>query len=298
MFTNVMVGVDGRQGGRDAIQLAKQLVAPNGAITLVHFFGEGTGPRAQAARAVNHGRSRAMLAAESAAALLNARLLALGEGRVGRGLHRIAETKHADLIVVGSCRLGLVGRVLLGDDTRLVLNGAPCAVAIAPAAYEAPEHLTRIGVGVDGSAEATQALTIARSIARRNDTTVSALAVISLQSIPYNEPVPRDWSEIASELVDDERRRLSGLADVDGDVTIGDPSEELERYAEALDLLVIGSRSHGPVDRLLEGSTSNYLARRAGCPLLVMPRSAREIVGAERSSSAATAAMATPGPAR
>ena len=40
----------------------------------------------------------------------------------------------------------------------------------------------------------------------------------------------------------------------------------------ALDLLVVGSRNYGPVKRLVLGSTSNYLARHARGPLLVLPR--------------------------
>lgn len=35
-FENVLVGLDGRSGGRDAVALAAQLVAPHGHITLAH----------------------------------------------------------------------------------------------------------------------------------------------------------------------------------------------------------------------------------------------------------------------
>jgi nucleotide-binding universal stress UspA family protein len=55
-------------------------------------------------------------------------------------------------------------------------------------------------------------------------------------------------------------------------VTEGDPAEELATMAEQLDLLVLGSRAYGPAGRLLSGSTSTQLARRAPCPLLVVPR--------------------------
>ena len=36
MFKNVLVGVDGRAGGRDAIALASQLANPDGKLTLAH----------------------------------------------------------------------------------------------------------------------------------------------------------------------------------------------------------------------------------------------------------------------
>jgi nucleotide-binding universal stress UspA family protein len=48
----------------------------------------------------------------------------------------------------------------------------------------------------------------------------------------------------------------------------------LAHRSRHLDLLVVGSRSHGPVRRLLLGSTSTRLVREAACPLLVVPRSA------------------------
>jgi nucleotide-binding universal stress UspA family protein len=48
--------------------------------------------------------------------------------------------------------------------------------------------------------------------------------------------------------------------------------EELATFGDVLDLLVVGSRSYGPLRRLVLGSTSNYLQRRARCPLLVLPR--------------------------
>jgi nucleotide-binding universal stress UspA family protein len=74
--------------------------------------------------------------------------------------------------------------------------------------------------------------------------------------------------------MDDELRRLRGLDDVEGDVTYGEPSEELARFSEGLDLLIVGSHSYGPLRRLMNGSTASYLAKRSRCALVVVPRSA------------------------
>ena len=43
--------------------------------------------------------------------------------------------------------------------------------------------------------------------------------------------------------------------DVDGDMAYGQPGPELARFSRDLDLLVVGSRRLGPMDRLIEGST-------------------------------------------
>jgi hypothetical protein len=39
VFDNVVIGVDGRSGGRDAIALAKRLAAPDARVTLAHVYG-------------------------------------------------------------------------------------------------------------------------------------------------------------------------------------------------------------------------------------------------------------------
>jgi nucleotide-binding universal stress UspA family protein len=63
----------------------------------------------------------------------------------------------------------------------------------------------------------------------------------------------------------------------------GTPAAELARRSSDLDLLAVGSRGHGPVRRLLLGSTSTRLVREARCPVLIVPRppvsSARDGVG-------------------
>ena len=52
----------------------------------------------------------------------------------------------------------------------------------------------------------------------------------------------------------------------------GGPREELARFGDDLDLLVVGSRGHGPLGRVFHAGVSDYLARHAPCPLLIMPR--------------------------
>jgi nucleotide-binding universal stress UspA family protein len=161
--------------------------------------------------------------------------------------------------------------VFLGDDTRATLNGATCAVAIAPSGYRPPPRLTDIGIGYDGSPESVQALAAARELAKQHRARVRALAVISARDIMYDE-LDTDWHVSASRLIEQERRRLEEIGDVTPIATYGEPSDELMHFSDELDLLVLGSRNQGPVDRLFEGSTSHHLARRTHCPLLVLPR--------------------------
>jgi nucleotide-binding universal stress UspA family protein len=277
MFGKVLVGVDGRPGGRDAIALATQLMEPGAHLTLARVYGGNLLCSSGAAPALAAGRkeSEQLLARERADASLDVELATYAAPSVGRGLHELAERHSADLLVVGSCHRGMLGRVLLGDDTLAALNGAPCAIAIAPNGYaEMPHGLGNVGIGYDASPESHQALAAARALAERHGSTIRALSVVSLQSIPYGEPIPVGWPQIAAGLVDDELKRFHDVDDVVGDATYGEPSEELARFGDELDLLIVGSRGYGPIGRLFNGSTSNYLARRARCPLLVLPRTA------------------------
>jgi hypothetical protein len=52
----------------------------------------------------------------------------------------------------------------------------------------------------------------------------------------------------------------------------GDPAEEIVALAEGLDadLVVVGSRGSGLVGRLITGSVSEAVVRRAPCPVLVV----------------------------
>jgi nucleotide-binding universal stress UspA family protein len=67
---------------------------------------------------------------------------------------------------------------------------------------------------------------------------------------------------------------MNELEGVHGQAIYGLPGEELARFGDAIDLLILGSRSYGPVGRMVHGSTSTHLARYAHCPLLILPRAA------------------------
>jgi len=278
MFRRVLVGVDGRPGGRDAIALARLLAAPDGVITLAHVYGQDLviGRGGSETVLIERARAELLLEHELDSASLDAQMVAACDHRVGRGLHLLAERLSADLIVIGSTRHGLIGRVLMGDDTRAALNGAPCAVAIASRGYGCQPHpLDTLGVGYDGSPESRLALAAARELAARHTSTILALRVVSLDDVRGEASIPADWPEGTSRLIHESSEQLHELGDdVLGDAVYGGPREELVRFGENLDLLLIGSRGYGPLGRLFHGHVSDYLARHVPCPLVIVPRGA------------------------
>jgi len=98
MFGNVLVGVDGRSGGRDAIAFAKQLVDRGARITLVHVYGDvwTLGRGGALLLAIERADSEQMLERERDAASVEAELLSSPASAVGRALHELAEHQRDD----------------------------------------------------------------------------------------------------------------------------------------------------------------------------------------------------------
>lgn len=274
MFRHVIVGVDGRPTGRDAITLGLQLVDHDGRISLAHVHPGERKPRRSSNLEfdrVENDDSAALLESEREAASIDAGLLSIGAASVGDGLHRLADQHDADLIVVGCNRRGRAGRVLLGDDTRATLSNAPCAVAVAPAGYAGSARpLGNIGVAYDTTPQSLVALAVARGLATREDAGVRALRVIAYPVTPYMSEAPSLWEESSKAELKAARQALDLPADTEGDVVMGRVPDELEMFSGQVDVLVVGSRERGPVRRAVLGSTGQHLARTSKCPLLVV----------------------------
>jgi nucleotide-binding universal stress UspA family protein len=278
MFNTVLVGVDGSQGGRDAVALARQLTATSGKLTLAHVYPYHGDPPVrgydddEAAQII---RARELLHGASEELEIDAQLRWTSAKSPGSGLHALAEMVNADLLVVGSTQRGPLGRVLVGDDTRAALHGTPCAVAIAPSGYDNQSSSIRtIGVGYDGSADSERALIAGRELAAGLGAKLAALEVVVFPSYMLSGPLAGDAIMVAH-LVDQARERVASLGDLEPHATAGTAGEQLALWSGSLDLLVVGSRAQGPIGRLVHGSTSRELTRRAQCPLLVQTRTRR-----------------------
>jgi nucleotide-binding universal stress UspA family protein len=281
MFDNVLVGVDGSSNGRDAIALASRLMGAEGKLALVHVHAGATHPlHAITPGLVDEQRaaSHKLLERERSAAEVEAELISVDGTSPGAALHREAETRGADLLVVGSCSRGALGRAMLGDDTRAALNGSPCAVAIASKGYaEHPTPIANVGVGYNESVESHAALELARDLAAPTRATVHALEVVSIPTYAFTGLMPPAIGESVDVILAEATTRLQELDDVQGSAVYGLTGEELAAFGASLDVLVVGSRSYGPVKRLVLGSTSDYLERHARCSLVVLPRAAATV---------------------
>jgi nucleotide-binding universal stress UspA family protein len=301
MFKTIVVGVDGREGGRDALALAGRLGRSSGAdlVAVRDVPFDYASSRAAPPPAADLAEDDAYRGVEQdlAGLGLRARIRVLGDASPARALHRIAEGQHADLIVVGSTRHTRTGRVFVGDHAAGALHGSPCPVAVAPRGFAAStwDAPARIGVGFDGRPEARQALDFAVALAREPG---AALEVVSVVGAPVADVDARlyddEWLEAARAAAEEDLRAATSEIDLEiaGRVVPGLPVEELVALSDRVDLVVVGSRGWGPVRRILVGSTAVSLMREARCPVLVLPRGAAtgEPGEGETSPSAAGAA--------
>jgi nucleotide-binding universal stress UspA family protein len=257
MFKRVVVGVDGQVGGRDAIALAQQLVDPDGQLTLANVWSLD---------------GMELLERERDAANVDAHLASVEGDSVGAALHELAESEGADALVVGSSRRGLIERVFLGGVTRAALHDARCPVAVAPSGYGRRAHpIGKIGVGYNGSPESRRGLAAGRRLAAETGSTLEVFEVVSTPPCDSMESYYNPVAAIARAVRRTEER-LGQLGGVRPHAVYGVPAEELALYSGSVDLLIVGSRDHGPLGRLLLGSTSVSLARSVRCPLLILPR--------------------------
>src|SRR6195952_177863 len=180
MPSHVLVGVDERAGGREAIALARTL-APTAVLTLATAFPYDQAPSRFASTgfegALRREAERSLARVAEAAGVADQPRVALADTSPARALQRVAEREGSGLIVLGSSHRGAVGRALLGDVSRSVLHGAPCPVAVAPSGYVATPIAT-VGLAHDGSAEAAVALATATLLARRHGAALRILRVV------------------------------------------------------------------------------------------------------------------------
>ena len=169
-----------------------------------------------------------------------------------RALYEYAEGQQADLIVVGSCHRGKLGRVLVGSVAESLLRGAPCAVAVAPRGFarQVQHGFDLIGVAYDGSPEAGLALKEAESLANMVKARPRLITVV-----PPTSAINPQVDELERKAL---RRQYRGILEwgasnlvkgVQQETVLmeGDPATILAEQGRELGLLVLGSRGYGVI---------------------------------------------------
>jgi nucleotide-binding universal stress UspA family protein len=137
-------------------------------------------------------------------------------------------------------------------------------------------------VGVDGSEQSTRAAGMAAFLAGAADASLHVVTVVRppegwwgvVGSPPPADAVSSAMSKAQQNVLDATLAEIDRKAvEVVSSQEIGDPASELIRYCEEVDadLLIVGRRGAGMVERLILGSVADRLAHDAPCPLLIVP---------------------------
>jgi nucleotide-binding universal stress UspA family protein len=297
----IVVGVERSERSRDALALGRALARAAGTrLILVAVYA------ADARSAVIERGAYARALANEAESVLEwvtrplagvpAEARAVACTSVPRGLQEVAEAEDALAIVVGASHRGPLGRIVPGSVGERLLHGARCPVAVAPRGYwgEAYAGIKRIGVGYVGVPEAAQALGAAVGLATRTDATVRVLSVVeptaASASLYFGSGSGELDASVRADLGRSMRRAIDRIAapvEISGDVADGYADDELARLSREVDLLVCGSRGHGPAGSVMLGCVSTGVLRKAHCPVLVVPRGARDGFAALRAPAIA-----------
>ena len=192
---------------------------------------------------------------------------------------RIAEQTPVDMIVLGARGLTRRERWLLGSTSLTVARYAPCPVMVVRGRTG---RVRRVLVAVDGSETARAALRFVR-IVHRPDVHVGLLHVLPApmasggrrqrRSAANREPGQAPRPADADAVLADAAAVLGGTGrPVEQLVSEGDPAREIVRIAEDrdVDLVVVGARGLGTLERLLLGSVSEAVLHHAGRPVLIV----------------------------
>lgn len=290
MPRKIVVGVDGRPGGKDAAALATALAGSDADVLLVGVYRDSLLPlpltlgqdhslRADAERMLQEVRD---------AHAPQAHVRAVCDSFPARALRHVAEREHADLLVIGSTHRTDRGAVGVGRHGRQIVHDARCPVALAARGVASePGRPRRIVVGIDGSPESHAALAAAQELAGDDASRIVVVAVaedkLPTTMAPLGAPLQiGQWESIvqarrahAAQLIDE----VTADDRWAGQVLVGDAAEQLGEAAKGADLLVIGSRRWGALARVVIGSTGDELLREAPGSLLLVPRPAEEPAG-------------------
>jgi nucleotide-binding universal stress UspA family protein len=258
----VLVGFDGADGGRDAVELARVLSTIRGSRCIVAL------PDAD-------------LAGQAEAALdgLEVDTRVIGALAPSRMLVECAAREHAGSVIVGATRRSGIGRAMLGSTAEQVLHHPPCEVVVAPRGYASTRHpgLAKIAVAVDGLEESKVALTRAEDLARQAGAALEVLVASDPVVSSIEAQFPSDAPSSMSDVLEAALGSVDPALSASGRKVDSGGREVARRIAAALaeacssdvDLLVAGA--HRPLDHLILGSVTKHLIKDAPCPVLVIP---------------------------
>jgi nucleotide-binding universal stress UspA family protein len=206
--------------------------------------------------------------------------LVVHEGYAPDSILSFAQTQKADLIVMGTHGRRGFDHLMLGSVTDHVMRRAPCPVlAVRNSPHDAMaaskeqqyvHHLSRILFCADFSKNSERALNYALSGAAEYDAELTILHVLEeVPSLTKTEEALAEATEQLDKLIPPDVRKTCKIRTL---VRIGKPYREIIQFAlEAqTDLVTMGVRGRGALDRAVFGSTTYRVMQLGSCPVLAV----------------------------
>jgi nucleotide-binding universal stress UspA family protein len=200
----------------------------------------------------------------------------------------MAEQADVDLVMAVSHGFSGLKRFLMGTVVERMARGLSRPFWVIrpkrrsmPSETQAHFSLKKIVVGCDLSPDISPALEYAGYFAKKFN---SEVHLIHTMESPVNEKVVDNtegpYEKVQQTLQQRLRDRLWSMCPESRDegfnvravIETGIPGEALIRYSkeQAADLMVVGIKRHGTIEKLLVGSTTEAVIRRSPCPVLVV----------------------------
>jgi nucleotide-binding universal stress UspA family protein len=203
-------------------------------------------------------------------------------GRPGTAIVDEASAMDADLVVVGSRGHGTIATMLLGSTASEIVDHSPCPILVARHG-----HLEPLAFADDGSKSARNAEAVFTQWPIFAGKVVSVVTVAET-AVPvaagFTPGLYDQVLESYTNTVDEARREVQKeadsaarrLADAGLEATAialeGDPAAEIVRFAKErkVGTIVMGTRGHTGLARLILGSVARNVLQHASCSVLIV----------------------------
>ena len=271
---HVLVATDGSAESSAAVRFGATLVRTSGgSLTLLHVVPPPGKPR-DADALVQSAKAEAGRGGVEA----NTRVEV---GDPVEGIVKVRREVGADMLVVGTHGRKGLARVLLGSVAESLYKSAPFPVAVVRKFAEGATGIGPVLAPVDFSEGATEAARAAAHLARKMDVPLTFLHVLPEAVPPKGEDDPQATRRAALALRRDAETRIQELIATIGlnttqvgySLVTGVDSEKIVHLAGEIHAgcIVMGTRGHSGLLRVLLGSVTDQVLEHAPCPVVVVP---------------------------
>ena len=188
----------------------------------------------------------------------------------------VTEQEKADLILIGSRGLGMIGEQALGSVSHRVVSHAACPTLVVRGGVDSFQNVL---VPIEHKEDAEPLVLFLRTNPFRGNVQLTLLHVIPFAQpvLPVGALIPESWrtdmTESAEQFTNEIATRLSSLGYATSTmVKAGAPSIVIQEEAQRLEanLIIMGSQKIGKLSRFLLGSVSHSIVHHADCSVLLL----------------------------